>query len=63
LTNPIRLISNEHRASVDIRTLNILAGALPVKIRGLVQEWAEPHKSELLQMWESKDFHHLDPLV
>ena len=27
---------NEYRASVDIRTLNIIVGALPAKVRGLV---------------------------
>ena len=54
---------NEHRASVDIRTLNITVGSLPAKVRGLVQEWAELHKDELLDMWDSKDFHKIDPLV
>ena len=27
---------NEYRASVDINTLNIIAGSLPAKVRGLV---------------------------
>jgi hypothetical protein len=54
---------NEFRASVEIHTLNILSGDLPAKVRGLVQEWAEPHKQELLEMWESKAFHKLEPLV
>ena len=27
---------NEYRASVDIKTLNISAGTLPAKVRGLV---------------------------
>jgi len=54
---------NEFRASVEIHTLNILAGDLPAKVRGLVQEWAEPHKKELLEMWDSKDFHKIEPLV
>ena len=54
---------NEHRASVDIRTLNISVGSLPAKVRGLVVEWAELHKDELLSMWNSKDFHKIEPLV
>ena len=54
---------NEHWASVDIRTLNITVGSLPAKVRGLVQEWAELHKDELLDMWNSKDFQKIDPLV
>jgi hypothetical protein len=26
-------------------------------------EWAELHKDELLGMWNSKDFHKIEPLV
>ncbi|WP_232529402.1 DUF4160 domain-containing protein [Methylomonas koyamae] len=48
---------------MDIQTLNILAGYLPSKVRGLVEEWAELHQRELLIMWQSKDFHKLEPLV
>jgi hypothetical protein len=43
--------------------LNITVGSLPAKVRGLVQEWAELHKDELLDMWNSKDFQKIDPLV
>ncbi|BBL56815.1 DUF4160 domain-containing protein [Methylomonas koyamae] len=49
---------NDYKAVMDIQTLNILAGYLPGKVRGLVEEWAE-----LLMMWQSKDFHKLEPLV
>jgi len=54
---------NEYRASVEIRTLNVMVGAIPAKVRGLVEEWAELHQQELLQMWESQEFHKVDPLV
>jgi hypothetical protein len=54
---------NEHRASMEVQTLNVMAGALPARVRGLVEEWAELHKDELLGMWNSKDFHKIDPLV
>ena len=54
---------NEHRASMDIKTLNLIASALPAKVRGLVEEWAEQHQQELLEMWQSQDFHKLKPLV
>jgi hypothetical protein len=57
------VVYNEFRATMDIQTLNIIAGTLPARVRGLVEEWAEPHQHELLQMWESKEFHHLKPLV
>ncbi|RIZ70606.1 MAG: DUF4160 domain-containing protein [Methylococcales bacterium] len=54
---------NEFNAVMDIQTLNILAGYLPVKVRGLVEEWAELHQPELLDMWNTKDFHKIKPLV
>ena len=54
---------NEYRASMDIRTLNLIAGTLPARVRGLVEEWAEMHREELLRMWETADFHRIQPLV
>ena len=42
----------EHRAEIDIRTLEILRGRLPTKATGLVNEWAELHRKELLAQWE-----------
>ena len=54
---------NEHRAVLAIRTLNILEGHLPARVRGLIEEWAERHQQELLQMWDSKEFHKIAPLV
>ncbi len=54
---------NEFRASMDIRTLNILAGSVPARVRGLVEEWAELHRDELMEMWETTDFHRVAPLV
>jgi len=54
---------NEYRASLEIKTLNIIAGSIPAKVKGLVEEWAELHKEELLEMWESKEFHSVEPLV
>ena len=40
-----------------------MAGALPTRVQGLVEEWAKLHQDELLQMWTSKKFHHIEPLV
>ena len=54
---------NEHQAVICIRTLNVLAGSLPAKVRGLVAEWAELHRDSLLDMWESKRFRHLSSLI
>lgn len=54
---------NEYRAVMAIQTLNVLDGQLPARVRGLVEEWAEQHQAEMLAMWESKDFHRIEPLV
>jgi type I restriction enzyme S subunit len=54
---------NEYNAVMEIQSLNILAGYLPGKVRGLVEEWAEPNQEELLAMWNTKDFHKIKPLV
>lgn len=54
---------NEYRASLNINDLNIIAGNIPAKVRGLVEEWAEIHREELLHMWENREFHHIEPLV
>ncbi|HCE45825.1 MAG TPA: hypothetical protein DET40_19955 [Lentisphaeria bacterium] len=54
---------NEFRAKMNIKDFNIIEGAIPAKVRGLVQEWAELHRSELLSMWDTKEFHKVEPLV
>ena len=54
---------NDYRASMDINSLNIIAGSLPARVRGLVAEWAELHRDELLNMWVRKEFHRIQPLV
>ena len=54
---------NEYKAVIAIQTLNTVDGRLPARVRGIVEEWAEIHQTELLQMWNSKDFHKLEPLV
>lgn len=54
---------NEFRATFEIKTLNILQGSVPAKIRGLVEEWAEIHQQELLEIWETQTFRKIAPLV
>lgn len=54
---------NEYRAVMSIGDLNILAGRLPARVRGLVEEWAERHHAELDHMWNTKQFQAIDPLV
>ena len=54
---------NEYRALMEIKTLNVISGRLPARIRGLVEEWAESNQDVLMTMWQAQEFHPLQPLV
>ena len=43
---------HEYKASVDIRTCEIVQGELPRKQARLALAWAELHQEELLADWE-----------
>lgn len=47
----------------NINTLELIEGDLPPRARKLVIEWAKINKTELIQMWDSQEFHKLQPLV
>jgi len=42
----------EDEAVIDIQTLGVIEGQLPRRALALVLEWAEEHRSELLENWE-----------
>ncbi len=52
----------EFIANIVIENGNILNGDLPISKLKLVAAWAEIHKEELLKMWNSKNFHKIEPL-
>jgi hypothetical protein len=43
--------SGEHLAVFSVSPLEMLAGALPLRQRRLVEAWAESHREELLLDW------------
>jgi hypothetical protein len=43
---------NEHKASVDIQSCEIIEGDLPIKQRKLVTAWAALHQEELMGDWQ-----------
>lgn len=49
-------------ASIRIDNQQVLAGKLPGKQLKQAQEWIRLHKEELLEMWESQNFHKVEPL-
>jgi hypothetical protein len=58
---------NEYRAVIGIHDLMLREGELPGRVMGLVLEWANLHRQELLENWDSIRsegvFHKIDPLV
>jgi hypothetical protein len=42
----------EFEATIDIATLTVMEGRLPLRALSLVQEWAMMHRGELLLNWE-----------
>ena len=53
---------SEFEANILIENGTILNGDLPISKLKLVAAWAEIHKEELLSMWNSKEFHKIEPL-
>ena len=52
----------DFEANILIQNGNLLNGNFPVSKLKLVQAWVEIHKEELLAMWDSKNFHKINPL-
>ncbi len=44
-------IYGEWEAQISLENHAVLAGKLPGRVLGLVQEWAELHREELLHSW------------
>ena len=58
----IHIKYGEHEAVMEIINLNIIEGSVPKKCRQLVRESAEIHQDELIEMWDTQNFHTIDPL-
>lgn len=47
----------EHKAAINIHTLEIMEGTLPRRALNLVLDWAELHHDELLSDWDKCRIH------
>ena len=47
---------------MELENLNIAKGAVPKKCRQPVRKWAKIHQAELIEMWETQNFHKISPL-
>ncbi len=58
---------NDYRASLKVHDAAILEGELPARVVGLVAEWANLHREELMNNWEtlraSGEWAKIPPLV
>ena len=58
----IHALFGEDMAAIDIKSGKIIEGQLPAKTLSLVQKWILLNRSELLNMWDTQEFHPLPPL-
>ena len=58
----IHIKYGEHEAVMELQNFNIIDGRIPTKCRELVMEWAERHQAELIEMWNTQNFHQIEPL-
>ena len=58
----IHAIYGDDVAAITIADGTVLDGALPHKALELVREWISLNREELITIWETQDFKHLQPL-
>jgi hypothetical protein len=58
---------NEFRGKISINELKLIAGKLPKRVMALTLEWANEHRTELMENWETLKetgkYHTIEPLV
>jgi hypothetical protein len=58
----IHIKYGEFVAVMELDNLNFIEGKLPNRCVQLVREWAELHQQELVEMWNTQNFHPIEPL-
>lgn len=58
----IHIKYGEYEAVMELQNFKIIDGKIPNKCQQLVREWAEIHKAELIEMWDTQKFHSIEPL-
>jgi len=58
----IHAIYNKEVAVIDIQTLEIIDGKLPIRALKLVREWILIHKKEIKDIWITQKFKKIEPL-
>jgi hypothetical protein len=55
-------VYGEYNALFSIEPLELIEGDLPERAKKIVIEWAKMYQSDLMEMWNSQEFHKLPPL-
>ena len=58
----IHIKYGEYMAVMGLENFDIVEGSLPERCRQLVREWAKIHQQELIEMWDTQNFHRIEPL-
>lgn len=52
----------EYNGVIEIATLEMIEGDLPIRALKMVKEWASLYQKDLMEMWETKEFKKLPAL-
>jgi hypothetical protein len=58
----IHVLYGEYLGVINIQTLEMIEGDLPVRAFNLACEWTKKYKSELLEIWNTQNFKQLPPI-
>jgi hypothetical protein len=58
----IHAVYGEYIGSFEIATGNMYEGDLPTKAQSMVSEWMGIHKDELMNIWQTQEFHEIEGL-
>ena len=58
----IHAVYGEYAGIIDIQTCTVIEGDLPNRVEGLIKEWINIHKDELINIWNTHQFVELPPL-
>ena len=56
------VVYGDYSGVFDLNSLKMTEGDLPSKAQSLVQEWANKHKDELMNVWTTQVFKSIPPL-
>lgn len=58
----IHAMYGEDAAAIGLINSEMLDGYLPNRVVGMVNEWIDLHRDELIHIWETQEFTAIEPL-